>query len=109
MSAALLDRLAAALSEERRALLDHDVTALVAANEEKLSALRGLEAHPPVDAGARVAELRELNQANGALLARRQREVRWALRHLGRSEASPAYTGRGQFASQTRARVLGCA
>lgn len=109
MSSNLLDKLAAALGEERRALLEHDVAALVAANEEKLVALRGLEAQPPVNAGPRVAELRELNQANGALLARRQREVRWALRHLGRSETETAYTGRGQFASQTQARMLGCA
>lgn len=104
-----LDRLESALSEERRALLEHDVEALVAANQGKLAALQALEANPPVEQAERVATLRDLNRANGALLARRQREVRWALRHLGRTEAAPGYTGRGQIASQTQTRGFGYA
>ena len=34
--------------------------------------------------------------AIGVLLARRRREVSWALRQLGRSEASSAYDAKGQ-------------
>ena len=39
--------------------------------------------------------LAEANRANGALLARRRREVNWSLRHLGRGEAAPAYDAQG--------------
>ena len=44
----------------------------------------------------RLQELAERNRANGVLLARRRREVNWALRQLGRSEASSAYDAKGQ-------------
>ncbi|WP_028917096.1 hypothetical protein [Pseudoxanthomonas sp. J35] len=98
-----LDRLAAALAEERRALLDHDVELLVRATQEKLAALRALEAALPDGHAQRLAELAEANRSNGALLARRRREVNWALRHLGRLESAPEYDARGQ-AQQPRPR-----
>ena len=44
MTPAPLQRLSAALGEERRAILEHDVEALVRATQEKLEALRALEA-----------------------------------------------------------------
>lgn len=102
-----LDALAAALQAERDALVARDAAALIEANRAKLEALVALEADPPVEQRARVAELAEFNRANGALLARRQREVRWALRHLGRVEAEAGYDGRGRVTVQPRSRVLG--
>lgn len=103
-----LDGLAEALSLERRALVENDAELLVRANEAKLVALRAVEASPPPpEARERIAELAELNRANGALLARRHREVRWALRHLGRVEAAPAYGAKGQVGIQPQRRALG--
>lgn len=93
---AALEDLATALAEERRALLDHDAERLMRSTRAKLSALHALESDPPADYSERLAELVEANRANGALLARRRREVNWALRHLGRSESAPAYDMRGQ-------------
>jgi hypothetical protein len=105
---AALDGLAAALAAERQALIDNNADQLVRANEAKLVALRAVEASPPpADAHERIAELAALNRANGALLARRHREVRWALRHLGRVEAAPSYSANGLLASQPRGRALG--
>lgn len=98
-----LDRLAAALADERRALLGHDIEQLVRSTHEKLAALRCLEADLPGGQGERLAELAEANRSNGALLARRRREVNWALRHLGRAESAPAYDAQGQ-AQQLQAR-----
>lgn len=108
MTPTALDGLAEALSLERRALIENDADLLVRANEAKLVALRAVEAAPPaIEEHPRIAELAELNRANGALLARRHREVRWALRHLGRLEAAPAYGAKGQVATEARARALG--
>lgn len=105
---AALDGLAEALSAERRALIENDADLLVRANEAKLAALRAVEAAPPApEARGRIVELAELNRANGALLARRHREVRWALRHLGRVESAPAYSAKGQLPAQPRGRALG--
>ena len=42
-----LDRLASALADERRALLDHDIELLVRSTHDKLAALRRLEADLP--------------------------------------------------------------
>ncbi len=106
-----LDDLAAALAEERRAILEHDVPALIDSTQRKLETLRRIEqsfrdaATPELE--ARVVELSQGNQANGALLARRRREVNWTLRHLGRSEASGAYDVRGQTAVAAGGRPLG--
>src|SRR5690606_13613019 len=72
---AALDRRAAALADERRALLDHDVELLMRSTGEKLAALRELEDAVPQGQGERLAELAEANRRNGALLARRRREV----------------------------------
>jgi flagellar biosynthesis/type III secretory pathway chaperone len=95
-----LDRLAQALADERQALLDNDINALMRSTQEKIGALKMLESGIIEDREGRLAELVEINRANGALLARRRREVNWALRHLGRTESSPAYDARGQ-ASQS--------
>lgn len=91
-----LQRLSDALDEERQALVAHDVQALIRATGAKLDALRTLEGALPVGQGDRLAELAERNRSNGALLARRRREVNWALRQLGRSEDAPAYDAKGQ-------------
>ncbi|WP_144899416.1 flagellar protein FlgN [Luteimonas cucumeris] len=107
--APLLDRLAEALDEERHAILEHDVEALIRSTQKKLESLRALEAGVPgfqpdaalvaigsADVESRLQQLSQLNHANGALLARRRREVNWALRHLGRSESAVAYDAHGQ-------------
>ncbi len=112
MSAAMetsLERLASALAEERRAILEHDIEALMRCTQDKLATLRELEtlapaANEPFE--TRLRELSEANQANGALLARRRREVNWALRHLGRSESSGAYDAHGQTDTVQRSRPL---
>ncbi len=109
VAAESLQRLSDALVGERRALLEHDVEGLMRATQEKLDALRTLEMEPPQGEHARVRELAEANRANGALLARRRREVTWALRHLGRSEAAPAYDASGQSSILHASRPLAIA
>ncbi|MDI9237404.1 flagellar protein FlgN [Lysobacter sp. LF1] len=103
-----LEALERALHEERRALLEHDVDALLVSTQAKLVALRQAEA-VSVAAGdsQRVIALSELNQANGALLARRRREVNWSLRHLGRLDADSVYDASGQSGAKPQARCLG--
>lgn len=91
-----LQRLSDALDGERQALVEHDVPALIQATSEKLEALRVLEAQLPLGEVERLQELAERNRANGALLARRRREVDWTLRQLGRSENASAYDAKGQ-------------
>ena len=91
-----LQRLSEALDREQRALAEHDVPALVAATGKKLDALRELERQPPLHEAEKLKQLAERNHANGVLLARRRREVNWALRQLGRSENAPSYDAKGQ-------------
>lgn len=97
-----------ALQAERQALLDHDAEALLQSTQTKLAAVRAVEALP---AGAvapeQVRALSELNQANHVLLARRRREVGWALRHLGRVESAGVYDASGQSGVRPQARCLG--
>ncbi len=101
-----LEALEHALLEERRALLEHDVDALLRSTEAKLVALRAAEAGGASAADAqRVLALSELNQANGALLARRRREVNWSLRHLGRIDADPVYDASGQAGGKAHSRL----
>jgi len=105
-----LEHLEAALQEERRAILEHDVQALIQSTRDKLESLRALESRVEGEDRAalepRLVELSQLNLANGALLARRRREVNWALRHLGRSESSPAYDAQGRADSVQASRPL---
>ncbi|SEK52006.1 hypothetical protein SAMN05428989_0267 [Pseudoxanthomonas sp. GM95] len=102
-----LGALEQALQEERRALLDNDVLALLASTEAKVRALRQAEAAPPDHSAAeRVNALRQLNQANGILLARRRREVDWALRHLGRVESTGTYNAAGLAGTRAQGRSL---
>ncbi|AOD15053.1 flagellar protein FlgN [Xanthomonas fragariae] len=91
-----LQRLSDALAGERQALLENDIDGLMQHTQDKLSVLRALEAAMPEGEEGRLRELAEANRANGALLARRRREVNWALRHLGRTESAPSYDARGQ-------------
>jgi len=103
-----LDALEHALQCERRALIEHDVEALLRSTESKLAAVRQLQSLPPsAVAPARVSELNRLNQGNHALLARRRREVAWTLRHLGRVESAGVYDASGQQGARTQARCLG--
>jgi len=103
-----LEALERALGAERRALLEHDVDALLASTADKLAALRRAEAAGPDPASAeRLSALRELNQANGVLLARRRREVGWALRRIGRVESTGVYDSNGQSGARPQARCLG--
>lgn len=106
-----LDALSAALEGERQALLARDVQRLLQANEEKLAILAALEANPPpVSLAPRLAALGDANRANGALLARRRREVDWALRYLGRHEAlDSSYDARGQRREVAAVRCLASA
>jgi len=102
------DALELALAAERRALLEHDIDALLSSTAAKLAALRAAESLP-VEAGSaeRLLALRDLNQANGILLARRRREVGWALRQLGRVESTGVYDATGQTGASPTARCLG--
>ncbi|MEG3193448.1 flagellar protein FlgN [Lysobacter sp. D1-1-M9] len=103
-----LEALERALQEERRALLEHDVDALLSSTQAKLVALREVESQPlGNEATARVSALSELNRANSVLLARRRREVTWALRHLGRVDATGVYDAGGQAGTRPQARCLG--
>jgi len=106
---ASLERLATALADEREALLGHDVDALMRSTREKIAALRELESAADGELSGPLAELAEFNRANGALLARRRREVNWALRHLGRMESAPAYDASGRTAHTSRPRELAVA
>ena len=91
-----LQRLSDALAGERQALLENDIDGLMRHTQDKLSALQALEAAMPAGEEERLRELAEANRASGALLARRRREVNWALRHLGRTESAPSYDAKGQ-------------
>lgn len=113
MTHASLQRLSAALEGERRAIVEHDVEALMRCTQDKLDALRALEAAagPGVaeDLRETLAGLAEKNHANGILLARRRREVNWALRHLGRTESHGAYDAQGQTSTASAPRPLAVA
>lgn len=104
-----MQRLSDALDAERQALVEHDVHALIRATGAKLEALRTLEGAPPVGQAEALSALAERNRANGVLLARRRREVNWALRQLGRSEDAPAYDSRGQAHQARSGRPLAVA
>lgn len=110
---AIVERLATALADEREALIGGDADALMRATGDKLAMLRELEqGMDPAIAeriADRIAELAELNRANGALLARRRREVNWALRCLGRSESAPAYDHSGGVERARHSRNLAVA
>lgn len=108
MVAQAIDALANALDAERDALAANDAEGLLDANRAKLSALQVLEGSPPPpESHARLRELMDRNRANGMLLARRQREVRWALRHLGRTETASGYARDGRLAPAVAGRALG--
>ena len=103
-----LEALEAALNAERSALLEHDVDALLRSTAAKLAALRRAESMPQEALALdRVAALRTLNQDNNVLLLRRRREVTWALRHLGRVDATGVYDSAGQPGTRAHARCLG--
>jgi len=103
-----LEALEQALAAERRALIEHDVAALLSSTTAKLAALRRAEAMPTdAIAAGRVSALSALNQANSVLLSRRRREVTWALRHLGRVESTGVYDATGQPGARPQARCLG--
>ena len=111
MSALAVDPLEAleqALAAERRALLENDVDALMNSTAAKLAALRRAEQLAPNEAVVRrLTALRAMNQDNGVLLARRRREVTWALRHMGRVESTGVYDAHGHSATRPMARSLG--
>ncbi|WP_101927712.1 MULTISPECIES: flagellar protein FlgN [Luteimonas] len=106
---ASIERLARALADEREALLGHDVEALLRSTQDKIVALRALEFCTASELAGPLEELAELNRANGALLARRRREVNWALRHLGRVESAPGYDALGRTDVACRSRALAVA
>lgn len=90
-----LDRLELALQAERRALLEHDMEALMQAAHDKLEALKLAERTARPEDHERIRQLHEMNRANAVLLARRRREVAWTLRYLGRCDAAPVYDAVG--------------
>lgn len=108
-AASTVDRLALALADEREALIGGDAEGLLRATSEKLAALHALEAGIEPALAGRIGELAELNRANGALLARRRREVNWALRCLGRAESAPAYDAAGGMEQARNTRQLAVA
>lgn len=103
-----LDCLEQALDAERRALLENDVDGLMNSTAAKLAALRRAEQLAPNEAVVlRLTALRAKNQDNGVLLARRRREVTWALRHMGRVESTGVYDACGHSGTRPMARSLG--
>lgn len=104
-----LQRLALALTDERKALLEHDAEGLLSAVQAKIEALRALERGVSADQRPQLRRLAELNRANGLLLTRRRHQVNWALRVLGRSESAPAYDARGHAATLQASRPLAVA
>lgn len=103
-----IDALEHALQAERQALLDHDVEALLRSTQDKIAAIRRVEVLPQGQVEAtRVHALFDLNRANSILLARRRREVSWALRHIGRVESTGVYDAGGQAGARPQARMLG--
>ncbi|GIX36261.1 MAG: hypothetical protein KatS3mg126_2040 [Lysobacteraceae bacterium] len=101
----LLER---ALESEARALARNDAEGLLEANRSKLAALEVLERQPlPESVHGRLRRLMERNRANGVLLARRRREVHWALRHLGRSQPASGYERDGSLPGTAALRSLG--
>ena len=103
-----LESLEQALGAERRALLENDVDALMSSTAAKLAALRRAEQLAPNESVVRrLTALRAMNQDNGVLLARRRREVTWALRHLGRVESTGVYDASGHSGTRPMARSLG--
>ena len=105
MTHAPLQRLSAALEEERRAILKAHQEEALATALEAAAAGYGF----PDELQGRLTELAEMNHANGILLARRRREVNWALRHLGRAESSGAYDAQGQTSTLSAPRPLAVA
>lgn len=103
-----LNALEHALDHERSALIASDADALMQANEAKLAALRQLEAMNAEEQWyPQLKKLMERNRANGVLLARRQREMRWALRHLGRSDSNNSYGADGRVSIGAQGRSFG--
>jgi len=90
-----LDALAAALDEERSALLEYDSARLQASSQAKLHALHALELHPPAGGDERLAQLREANAVNGLLLAQRRRRLQRQRRHLNVGDDAPGYDAHG--------------
>lgn len=97
---AALERLSAALEDERAALIALDGDALRAAGERKLAALDevGAEAANQLDRPGLKARLRsafEQHQGNAALLMRRRQETSWLLQSLGAVSPASAYDASG--------------
>jgi len=101
----ILDRLAAALADEHRALLERDVQRLLDSGERKRDALQALASNPPDAADERLSELDQANRTNGILLARRRHEVDVMLHALGQQDAL-GYDARGQSRKVQNQRVL---
>jgi len=105
----VLDQLAAALAEERRALLEQDVSGLLESSQSKRAALQMLESDPPREQNERLEELARENRFNGTLLSRRRREVEMLLGYLGRQQQPHAYDAQGQTQKLPLQRVLAVA
>lgn len=105
---AALTALEQALQDERGALIENNVEALLRASDAKLNALRVLEADPSAAGfGERLALLAEMNRENGQLLSRRRRVVDWTLRQLGRQGNTSTYDAHGGVNTAPRGRALG--
>jgi len=109
MSHNVLDRLAAALADEHRALLQRDVERLLESSQRKRDALQALAANPPDEADERLPELAQANRMNGVLLGRRRHEVDIMLHALGRDEPPAGYDAQGQSRNVQTQRVLAVA
>jgi len=105
----VLDQLATALAEERRALLAQDVPGLLASSQSKRAALQALESEPAHGQHERLEELARENRFNGTLLSRRRREVEMLLGYFGQQQQPHAYDARGQTQKTPLQRVLAVA
>jgi len=104
-----LEQLAAALEDERCALIERDAQRLLQSSQIKRTALQSLETCPPDQHDQRLLELIEANRFNGALLTRRRHEIEATLRHLGGGEHIPAYDAHGHYQPAQSKRVLAVA
>lgn len=108
-----LAALSDAIRDEAEALASANADALMEAVERKAAAAEALGTMDQ-DILSRldlvsVAELREANLSNAALMQVSQAQVIWALGQLGRVESQPTYARNGYSALTTRGQYFGAA
>lgn len=108
-----VQELSSAISDEAEALVSADADALLEAVARKETAARALEGLSENEAAqidkVVIAQLREANLSNAALMQAAQAHASWTLEQLGRLETATTYSGMGQIQPQTVPRYYGSA